>query len=495
MEKKVLTRTSMRESQRTTGRRSSRSWAHRLTALFAAVLAMLLVTGCDQGNLRFNPLPTGEYYTLSGNVSLANLPVEGDLVGTGVINPSLLVMTDYSKFQLTAGEKSSWAAKDGTFTVSKVPYSTELVLEAKAGKVALRRRLFPRDLRESDTTRLSVTVETTAIALIWERAHQMGKELTEWDIATREFEPSIASVTRAIRLALQIQPSSVSGTILDLEMVKTPVLEAAQAIQPCEATLREAHRVLENAVLRENHDLIAQYVSTSFTNDWDSSAGWLDLLTRTATYFDTYDFSVASWTIVDMELMPAGKARIRIAAEAFWSDFFSGTDGSTGVYSSDVYWQREGTFWKIVRNMPYKAGDPRQLGADARWGEIAAAHVRLQAALGSENLDVLRELVSENFGNDWDAHSTFNDLIETAQARFNMCDVKIATYAVESVEFNGQDLATVHCSAQVRVIRLIPGIDIDSGPISAIITWRRENGVWKLFRNLPYRFSHPTNIR
>ncbi len=456
---------------------------------------MLLVTGCDQGNLRFNPLPTGEYYTLSGIVSLAGFPVEGDLVDTGAINPSLLVMSDYSKFQLTAGGKSAWAAKDGTFTVSKAPYSTELVLEAKAGKVALRRRLFPRDLRETDTTRLSVTVDTTAVALIWERAHLMGKELTEWDIAAREFEPHIASVTRAIRLALQIQPSAVSGTILDLEMVKAPVLEAAQAIQPCEATLREAHRVLENAVLREDHDLIAQYVSTSFTNDWDSSATWLDLLTKTAGYFDTYDFSVASWTIIDMELMPGGKARIRIAAEAFWSDFFSGTDGSTGVYSSDVFWQREGTFWKIVRNMPYKDGDPRQLGADARWGEIATAHARLQAALGSENLDVLRELVSENFGNDWDNHSTFSDLIETAQARFNACDVKIATYAIESVGFNGQDLATVHCSAQVRVIRLIPGVDVDSGPISAVITWRRENGTWKLFRNLPYRFSHPTNIR
>jgi len=466
-----------------------------LTALFAAVLAMLFAAGCDQGNLRFNPLPVGEYYTLSGTVSLASLPVEGDLVDTGVINPSLLVMSDYSKFQLIAGEKSAWAAKDGTFTVSKVPYSAELVLEAKAGKVALRRRLFPRDLRETDTTRLSVTVDTTAVALIWERAHQMGKELTEWDIATREFEPYVASVTRAIRLALQIQPSAVPKTILDLEMVKTPVLAAAQAIQPCESTLREAHRVLENAVLKENHDLIAQYVSTSFTNDWDSSASWLDLLTKTASYFDAYDFSVASWTIIDMELMPGGRARIRIAAEAFWSNFFSGTDGSTGVYYSDVYWQREGTFWKIVRNMPYKAGDPRQLGADARWGEIAAAHVRLQAALGSENLDVLRELVSENFGNDWDSHSTFSDLIETAQARFNACDVKIATYAIESIAFNGPDLATVRCSAQVRVIRLVPGVDVDSGPISAVITWRRENGTWKLFRNLPYRFSHPTNIR
>jgi len=119
MVKNPFIRTFMRETQPTTGRRSSRSWHHRLTALFAAVLAMLFVAGCDQGNLRFNPLPVGEYYTLSGTVSLASLPVEGDLVDSGVINPSLLVMNDYSKFQLTAGEKSAWAAKEGTFTVSR----------------------------------------------------------------------------------------------------------------------------------------------------------------------------------------------------------------------------------------------------------------------------------------------------------------------------------------------------------------------------------------
>lgn len=468
---------------------------HRLTALFAAVLAMLLTAGCDQGNLRFNPLPSGEYYTLSGNINLSNYPVEEDLVNASTVKASLIVMSDYSKFQLTSGEKSAWAGKDGTFTVSKVPYSAEMVLEAKAGKLALRRRLFPGDLREADTTRLSISVETTAVALVWERAHQLGKELTAWDIAAREFEPHLASVTRAIRLAMQIQAAAVSGTILDLEMVKTPVLDAAQAIQPAESTLREAHRVLENAILRENHALIAQYVSTSFSNDWNTSATWGDLTARVSSYFDAYDFSVASWTIIDMELMPSGRARIRIAAEVFWSNFFSGLDGSTGIYTSDVYWQREGTFWKIIRNMPYKAGDPRQLGADARWGEIAAAHVRLQAALGSEKIDEFRQLVSQNFGNDWDIHSTCSDLIDTTQARFNACDVKIATYSIGTIEFNGTDLATVHCSAQVRVIRLIPGVDVDSGPINAVIQWRREDGAWKLYRNLPYRFTHPTNIR
>jgi len=467
----------------------------RWLAFFSALFAMLIIAGCDQGDMRFSPLPMGEYYTLSGRISLSD-PVEGDLVtASATIKSSMMVMSDFSKFQLLVGGRTAWTAKEGTFSLTKVPYSADLVLEARAGKVALRRRLFPRDLRETDVTRLVVSLDTTALALVWERAHQMGKELTEWDIAAREFQPHLASVTKAIRFAMQMTPGSVSGTILDLEMVKTPVLAAAQAIEPCESTLREAHRVIENAIIKENHDLIAQYVSTSFGNDWDSSATWNNLLVKTRASFDTYDFSVASWTILDLEIIPGGKARVRLAAEASWSNFFSGISGSTGVYVSDVFWQREGTFWKIIRNMPYKAGDPQQLGADARWGQIATAHAELQSALGGERLDVIERLVSQNFGNDWDIHSTYSDLVETARARFNACDVKIATYSIANIEFNGTDLARVHCSAEVRVIRLLPGIDVDSGPVNAIVEWRREDGSWKLYRNLPYRFSHPTNIR
>ncbi|HEY9069191.1 MAG TPA: hypothetical protein VIV61_02985 [Candidatus Ozemobacteraceae bacterium] len=476
------------------GNHSTAFCLHRNFAVLIAVLTMIVSAGCNTG-LQFNPLPAGEYYTLAGSISLTD-PVEGDLVtASPTVRPSLMTMSDYTKFQLVSGDRTSWAARDGTFTLTKVPFSAETVLEARAGKIALRRRLFPRDLRETDVSKLRITVESTAIALIWERAHQMGKELTEWDIAAREYQPAIASVTRAIRFALQMAPANVPGTILGLEMVKTPVLDAASLIEPRESTLREALRVLENAVLRENHDLIANYVSTSFGNDWDSSASWRDLLERTGTYFDGYDIPVASWTMLDMELLPGSKARIRLAMEARWSHFFSGTDGTTGVFVSDILWQKEGTFWKIIRNFPYKPTDPRQVGADARWGQIAAAHAELQAALGNENMTVLESLVSPNFGNDWDLNSTWTDLMETAKARFDACDVKIATYSIGTIEFNGPDLARVHCSAQVRVIRLLPGIDVDSGPINAIVEWRRESGVWKLARNLPYRFSHPTNIR
>ncbi|HPW59972.1 MAG TPA: hypothetical protein PLK58_15085, partial [Candidatus Rifleibacterium sp.] len=162
------------------------------------------------------------------------------------------------------------------------------------------------------------------------------------------------------------------------------------------------------------------------------------------------------------------------------------------TYMFDAIWRKEGTFWKVFRNMPYRDTHPTQIGADARWGEISAAHHELQAALAVEKLDVFASRISQTFGNDFDVTSTRNDLLVTAQSRFNAMDVKIAEYSIDSIEFNGLDKAQVHCRANVRVISLIPGIDIDSGPIKAVVEWRKEDGFWKIARNLPYRFNHPT---
>jgi hypothetical protein len=88
-------------------------------------------------------------------------------------------------------------------------------------------------------------------------------------------------------------------------------------------------------------------------------------------------------------------------------------------------------------------------------------------------------------------NSTYTDLASCTQSRFNAMDVKLANYSIDSIDFYESGKARVRCSAQVRVISLIPGIDIDSGSIKAVVEWRREDGVWKVWRNLPYRFTHP----
>jgi|GEM_PF-819959 len=461
-----------------------------------ALLLLLLGTSCvDHGDLRYNPLPSGEYYTLAGNISLPEL-VESDLfLSIRPLSTAIGAVTDFSKFAVSVPNIGVYAGKSGAFSVSKVPYSTDLVLTAKSGRVVLLKRLYPTDLRMTDVTQLTINLESTAKALIWQSAHGKGIELTESDITAREFEQYLATLTTALKFALQLPQKDVPKTILDLSMVTQPTTAAVNVMEAREAVLREAYSVLENIILREDEQMLEYYISPDFTNDWDSTSGWSDFITTMKDNFKKYDFQAASYTIHQLEFIPGNTARIRTSCELSYTNSFSGLAGKTGIYTTDLLWRKEGNFWKIYRNLPYKSGHPAQLGADSRWGEIARAHADLQTALFREDLPALQGLISESFGNDWDVNSTWDDILLTARSRFNTTDVKIATYTIRNIDFIGVELAKVHCSAEVRVIKLFPGIDVDSGPINAVVDWRLENGTWRIFRNLPYRFKHPTNIQ
>ncbi len=463
--------------------------------LVPAFLLLVLATSCvNEGDLRFNPVAPGETYRLAGRLVLPEVTESELLAGLRVPTADIQAITDFSVFTVAAGGKSTRAAKDGTFTLTDVPFADDLVLSATAGKVVLRKRLYPRDLRLTDVSRLTVSLDTTARALIWQKARERKTELTAWDIAAREYQDALASLTTALRLALQLPKSSVPKTILDLPAVDTPARTLADRILPREETLREAWTVLENALLKKNQGLLAYYISPEFTNDWDSTSGWQDFLEAMDGYFTAYDITAASYTILDMEFLPGEQARVRIAGEISSHHINSDQPYKTGVYTSDVFWRKEGTFWKIRRNLPYRRGHPTQVMADGRWGEIARAHADLQTAIFREDLTTLERHVSPNFGNDWDVTSTYADLLNTARARFNAVDVKNASFTIRHIEIIDDTHARVRCSAQVVVFRLAPGIDVETGPIHALVDWRREDGVWKLYRNLPYRFTHPRSL-
>lgn len=466
----------------------------RVLAIPALVLLALATSCVNEGDLRFNPVAPGEKYRLAGRLLLPEV-TESDLLA-GLRDPAAAIqpITDFSVFTIQAGGKSTRAAKDGSFTLSDVPFAEDLVLSATAGKVVLLKRLYPRDLRLTDVSRLTISLDSTARALVWKKARERKTELTAWDIAAREYTEALASLTTALRLALQLPKSSVPKTILDLPAVEAPARALADRILPREETLREAWTVLENALLKKNHDLLAYYISPEFTNDWDSTSSWQDFLEAMDDYFTAYDITAASYTIIDMEFLPGEQARVRIAGDISSRHIISDQTYQTGVYTSDVFWRKEGTFWKIRRNLPYRRGHPTQVMADSRWGEIARAHAELQTAIFREDLSVLERYVSPNFGNDWDVTSTYADLLNTARARFNAADVKNASFTIRFIDIIDDNHARVHCSAQVVVFRLAPGIDVETGPIHAVVDWRREGGTWKLFRNLPYRFSHPRNL-
>jgi len=343
------------------------------------VVLLFCGTGCVQyGNLEYCPLVITDVFTLAGSIVLRE-PVETDLLSSYRYS-DIASMTDYSKFVVSVPQKGTNANKDGTFSLTKILASEPMLLSATAGKIVLKRRLYPRDFKYTDMTKLIIDVETTARALIWEKAKETGVELTEADILAREYESLVASVSQAIRFALLLPKKDVPKTILDLDMVTKPVSAAAKAIQAREIVLTEACSVLANALLKENAKIFEHYLSPDFGNDWDASSTYNDFLTTTAGYFKNYDFRIASYSILQMEFIPGNLARVRSAGEVFYTGYPSGIMGQTRIYISDVIWRKEGSFWKILRNLPYKPEHPTQINANASWRENKKANFELQKA-------------------------------------------------------------------------------------------------------------------
>lgn len=464
-------------------------WQWSSISYFAFLIVLgILFSGCTgKGNLRFNDATSIDEFTISGKISFPEI-IETDLAAS--LRTSLTNLSDFSAFKVEANGITVSPGKDGSFSLSKVPVSDKLTIEASSGKIRLIKRLSLDDLYYTDLSSTELSIQSTAEALIWKHGLTFNKNLTAADIRAREYVDYVATLSTALKLALQLSPAAVPGEVNDLSAISAPAIKAAEVILEREIILRESNSVLKNAFLRKDLELLKVYISPSFSNDWDSTSNWGDFTNYYQEFFAEKTYTDVEWKIVDFEFLPNSEARVRTEVEEKVFHIASEQVVHSQKYIFDAIWRKEGSFWKVYRNMPYRSNHPTQVGADARWGEIADAHRELQAALAVENLEVFRNRISTVFGNDWDVTSTQADLLSTAQARFNVMDVKIATYTIDRIDFNGADFATVKCRAEVRVISLIPGIDIDSGVVSAEITWKKEDDRWKIHRNLPYRFSH-----
>ena len=459
--------------------------------IFIALSAIALISGCTgKGDLTFKKLPSTAEYDISGQIVLPEI-IETDLKTS--LRHALMSISDFTTFNVSSGNLSVSADASGNFSIKNIPFSDSIVLKAKSNKIELLKRVYPNELDFTDLSQTKIDIDSTAKALIWQFAKDSNKELTLADISAREYAPYVASVSYAIKLALQMPDSSVTNSILEVPAVATPAKSAAAIISSREYILRDSNSVFRNILLRKDLDLLKVYISPSFSNDWDSTSNWNDIISYFTTIFAEKKVLDVEWNVQDIELTPENTARVRTEAKLFLKDILSDQNIETQKFTFDAIWRKEGSFWKIMKNLPYRLDHPSQVGADTRWGELAEIHTKLKAAIAVEDTNTLESYISDNFRNDFDVTSNKNDLIKTAQARFNAMDVKISTYAINKITFTGTDSAEVDCTGQVKVINLIPGLDIDSGSIHSIIEWRRENGVWKIFRNLPYRFTHPKN--
>lgn len=461
----------------------------KIKTFFLLLLATLsFFSGCThKGDLRFNEPEEGEFFTISGTIALDEI-VEKDLLASR--RPDLSTIDNFSSFVVTAGNVETNANRDGSFTLLNVPFANDLVISAQSGKIKLLKRLYPNDLYYRDLSSINISIQTTAHALIWKNGKKEDKNLTTADINAREYVEIIQDLETAIRLALQLPPESVKENILEIQAVEKPARDAAKIILAREEQLREANSVLKHIFLRNDIELLKAYISSNFSNDFDSNSSWNDVITYFEDLLDRKIIIELNWRIIDMEFLPDQRARVRTNFEITLEDIGSGIDRFSDSKTFDALWRLEGNFWKLYRNFPYREKHPSTPSADARWGLIAKAHQQLYNALFVKDMEMLEKLISESFSNDFDSSSSKEDIILTAQQRFAIMDIKSADYSVNEIDFYAEDAARIHCTARIVVLNRIIGLDIDSGKIEAITHWKREDGQWRLLRNMPYRFSH-----
>ncbi len=469
----------------------------RVILLLPALAIISLATGCTgHGDLRFAPFPAEEHYTVAGRINLTAITESDLMMSVRGIAADLAAVVDFSKFVVSCGTAAAKnAEKSGDFELASVKPADDLLLQAQAGKVVLLRHVYLRDLRETDSRKLDISLLSTAKALVWKKARENKVELTDADISAREYEPWLASITTALKFALQMPAKDVPKTILDLSMVTTPVTAAAKVIIPREKLVREAYSVLENALLNESERMLQYLISPDFSNDWDTESSYTDFQKTLADYFTTYDITVASWSIQELEFLPGEIVRARVFAQVTARHRVTELEHQTALYHTDTYWQREGTYWKIRRNLPYKPTHPTQIGADARWGEIARAHVLLRDATYREDMEVFKALFSTGFGNDWDIESTYTDFLLQTKKQFDENDTQLASYTIRSIDFVTSELAKVRVSFHLKFISHATGYIEDWGLTNAVVDWKYEDGVWRVFRNFPYKKTHPKDLK
>ncbi|MDD3001253.1 MAG: hypothetical protein PHF29_05825 [Candidatus Riflebacteria bacterium] len=451
---------------------------------------IIFLNGCQTSeSLKFKETAPDNTFTISGKISIPEI-IETDLAGS--LRNALTTLKDFTKFKVSAEGVSAQVNKDGTFTIKNIPFSDKMVLRADANKLSLQLRVTESDLYFSDLTNVTINLRTTAEALIYNKGLEIEKNLTPGDIRAREYTNEINNLINAIKLVSQLPASSVSQTILELPAVSQPAKALAEKILEREAKLEDANSVLRNALFLKDTNLLRTYFSASFKNDWDNSSNYEDLISTFEDYFAQYTFENVAWDIIESEFLPDNIARIRARVTATIKDNISEETKEPITYSFDAYWRKEGTFWKLYKNFPYKSTHPKEAGANTSWGEIADIIKQLNDALATEDITIFENHISQSFTNDFDKSSSYTDLIMTAQIRFTEMDVKVSEYSLDRINFTSSDsnYADVVCSGRVKVYNLLPGVDIDSGTVSATVQWRKEGSTWKIFKNLPYKFAH-----
>lgn len=111
-----------------------------------------------------------------------------------------------------------------------------------------------------------------------------------------------------------------------------------------------------------------------------------------------------------------------------------------------------------------------------------------------KDLEILKVYLSPSFGNDFDATSSWTEAIAYFQSLFAENDIVSLDWEILDTEFLPDSQARIKTRATIIVRHTASEEIVCNQTWTFNALWRKEGSIWKLFRNLPYRTTHLTEI-
>ncbi|HOT28671.1 MAG TPA: hypothetical protein PLU72_10820 [Candidatus Ozemobacteraceae bacterium] len=102
----------------------------------------------------------------------------------------------------------------------------------------------------------------------------------------------------------------------------------------------------------------------------------------------------------------------------------------------------------------------------------------------SEHLDSTASPKPQGYG--------YEDFRTVMQDRYTKWTVNSYTFSVQDINFTTETTASVTVSFSATATNKTSGANASVGPVTKVVGWAKEEGVWKIIQNLPYRSEELT---
>lgn len=113
---------------------------------------------------------------------------------------------------------------------------------------------------------------------------------------------------------------------------------------------------LKQALAVEDINVLQKYISTSFTNDFDSESSYADIIAQAQSNFNSMDVKISDYAIENVNIVSNDSSYVDVKCHGrvIAQNFVPILDIDSGIVSATIQWRKEGGSWKIYKNLPYK---------------------------------------------------------------------------------------------------------------------------------------------